>query len=284
MTADNPAAFKPNNPWPLIGWWAAASLLVVAFVLGFVVLGREQQNGAPLGMWTAICRAIGIGGDTRAASEAQPPLRVPSDLAWTPATLAQLSKANAEHGAFVALNCASCHGEQGAGRSDLFPTLAGMDAASIYKQLDDFRRGKRPSGVMHGIAQALTPEDTADVAAYFASRSNGLKPIADGGFRSGRTLRQADPAVRLAFAGDPARGIPPCAACHGPEAGRLGAPSLAGQEPAYIVRELAAFAQGMRANDINEQMRTIATQLSPSEMHAVAAFYGRGATMQAASR
>jgi hypothetical protein len=30
----------------------------------------------------------------------------------------------------------------------------------------------------------------------------------------------------------------------------------------------------MRQNDINEQMRTIAVQLTPGEMHAVAAYYG----------
>jgi cytochrome c553 len=49
---------------------------------------------------------------------------------------------------------------------------------------------------------------------------------------------------------------------------------LKGQQPAYIERELAAFAQGMRQNDINEPMRTIAGQLTPDEMHAVAVYYG----------
>ena len=36
--------------------------------------------------------------------------------------------------------------------SNLIPTLAGMDAAVIYKQLDDYRSGKRLWGVMgaHG--------------------------------------------------------------------------------------------------------------------------------------
>ena len=37
-----------------------------------------------------------------------------------------------------------------------------------------------------------------------------------------------------------------------------------------------AFAQGMRPNDISEQMRSIARQLTPQEMHAVAAYYGGG--------
>jgi cytochrome c553 len=282
MMAHDEFSFTPNNPWPRIGWSATAILLVVAFFLGFLVLGREQLNGPPLGMWTAICRAIGIGGDSSAASEPQPPLLTPSRLAWVPATLAQISKGNAAHGAFIALNCTACHGEQGVSQSDMFPTLAGMDSAAIYKQLDDFRWGKRQSGVMNGIAQSLTPEASADVAAYFASLTTGLKPIAGLGYQAGRTLREADPAVRLTFAGDPGRGIGPCAACHGPAAGKLGAPSLAGQRSAYIELQLAAFAQGIRKNDINEQMRTIATQLSPAEMHAIATFYGSGATMLAA--
>ena len=91
---------------------------------------------------------------------------------------------------------------------------------------------------------------------------------------SGRSLRQRDPTIRLVFVGDPERGIPPCAACHGPGAQKLGAPALRGQHVAYIERQLAAFAQGMRMNDINEQMRVIARGLKPDEMHAVAAYYG----------
>ena len=42
----------------------------------------------------------------------------------------------------------------------------------------------------------------------------------------------------------------------------------------YIESQLLAFAQGMRQNDISEQMRTITRQLTPEEMHAVAVFYG----------
>jgi cytochrome c553 len=98
--------------------------------------------------------------------------------------------------------------------------------------------------------------------------------------QSGRSLRQGDPATRLILAGDPSRGVPPCAACHGPGAQKLGAPVLQGQHAAYIERQLAAFAQGMRQNDINEQMRAIAAQLTPDEMHAVAAYYGAEATYE----
>jgi cytochrome c553 len=87
---------------------------------------------------------------------------------------------------------------------------------------------------------------------------------------------QDTPAVRLIFDGDPSRGIPPCAACHGPNEIKLGAPALKGQQPAYIERQLAEFAQGVRQNDIDERMRTIASQLTPREMHSLAEFYAAG--------
>jgi mono/diheme cytochrome c family protein len=66
-------------------------------------------------------------------------LQAPTRIAWTVTTLAQIAGGQPDHGAFVALNYAACHGDQGVSQSSLFPTLAGMDAAVIYKQLDDFR-------------------------------------------------------------------------------------------------------------------------------------------------
>jgi len=269
--------FKLDVPWPRIAWWSTAGLLAISVILGFIVLGREQQNGPTLGPFKAICRALGLTADIRPAGEPQPLLRTPSRIAWTSTTLSQIAGGNVEHGAFVALNCTACHGEQGVSQNGLYPTLAGMDAAVIYKQLDDFRAGKRSWGAMNAIAQALSVQDATDAGAYFASRSNGLPPFVGERFQAGHTLREDKPAIRLVFAGDPARGIPPCAVCHGPGDHKIGAPQLKAQQPAYIERQLAAFAQGFRQNDINEQMRTIAAQLTPDEMHVVAEFYGAGA-------
>ena len=105
--------FKLGNPWAVIAWSSTAGLLVIGVILGFIVLGREQQNGPALGTWTAICRALGITADVGPASAPQPPLRTPSRVAWTGTTLAKIAGGNAEHGAFVALNCTAYHGEQG---------------------------------------------------------------------------------------------------------------------------------------------------------------------------
>ena len=267
--------FKLGNPWPRIAWGSVAAVFIASFLIGFLVLGRFQQNGPTLGTWTAFCRAIGLSAASGSAGEPQPPRRTPTRIAWTNNTLAQIASGNEQHGAFVALSCTACHGEGGVSASTLFPTLAGMNSAAIYKQLDDFRSGKRLWGAMGAIAASLSDQQSADVAAYFAHRPGGLAPAAGEGIpEGGRSLRQRDPAIRLVFAGDPQRGIPPCAACHGPDAQKLGAPALRGQHIEYIERQLAAFAQGMRQNDINEQMRVIARELKPSEMHAVAGYYG----------
>jgi cytochrome c553 len=272
-------AFKLDNPWPPIGWGTLAGAVVISVALGFVVLSRYQLNDPTLDLWSAICRGLGITADNGPAAEPKPPLRTPTLIAWTRGTLDQIAAGNAQHGAFIAMNCAACHGEAGVSHSSLIPTLAGMDAAAIFKQLDDYRSGKRLWGVMGAMAKALSTQDSADVAAYFAGQVGGLPALSgDRVPESGRSLRASDPAKRLVFAGDPQRGIPPCSACHGPGGFKIGAPALQGQHAAYIERQLAAFAQGIRQNDIYQQMRAVAKQLTPDEMQALAAFYGTGAS------
>jgi cytochrome c553 len=274
MMASDLSPVRHDYPWSRIGWMSFAVIVLSSAFIGFVFLSRYQANSETLGVWAAICRGLGISADTAAAVSLQPPVRTPTDLAWTPATLEQISAGNTQRGAFVALNCAVCHEGTAANPAHLIPTLDGLDAAVTFKQLADYRSGKRTWGVMNGIGKALAVQDTADVAAYFASRA-GLQP--DSGVRvpqGGRGFRQSDPGERLVFAGDPQRGMAPCAACHGPGGYKTGAPALAGQYTAYIERQLAAFAQGIRHNDIYEQMRAIARQLTPEEMHAVAVFYG----------
>ena len=264
-----------ENPWPLIGWASFAAIVISSFLIGFVFLSRFQENTDPLTFWGAICRGLGITADTAAASSPQAPLRTPTEIAWTQTTLEQIRNGDAQHGSFIAMNCVACHEESTANPSHLVPILDGLDAAVIFKQLSDYRSGKRSWGVMNGIGKALDAQASADVAAYFATRTGRLQT--DSGMRfpeGGRGFRQSNIGERLIFAGDPQRGIAPCASCHGPGGYKLGAPPLKGQYSAYIERQLAAFAQGIRQNDIYEQMRAIARRLTADEMKAVAEYFG----------
>jgi len=275
MMVRDQGALRLDNRWPLIGWASFVAIVVTASLLGFAFLSRYQQNTDPLTLWGAICRGLGISADTAAASSPQPPLQTPTELAWTQATLDQIRNGNPQRGSFVAMNCAVCHEQSAANPSHLIPVLDGLDAAVIFKQLSDYRSGKRSWGVMNGIGKALDAQASADVAAYFATRTGRLQ--ADSGMRfpeSGRGFRQSNVGERLIFAGDPQRGIAPCASCHGPGGYKLGAPPLKGQYSAYIERQLAAFAQGIRQNDIYEQMRAIARHLTADEMKAVAEYFG----------
>ena len=265
----------PGSRWPLVTWMVTGILVIISAILGFVVLASAQEDAVAPGLWSAICRAIGIPASRAPAALVTAPLRTPTNIAWTGETLGKIAAGDPVRGAFVAKNCMACHGQSGTNTALVIPLLDGMEAAVIYKQLDDYRSGKRAWGVMGAIARALSPEDAANVAAYFASRPGPLR--ADTGIRvpvGGRSLAQADPAIRLVYAGDPQRSIAPCSACHGPGGYKTGAPALGGQHPAYIERQLAAFAQGTRRNDIFEQMRVIAKHLTPDERRALAAFYG----------
>jgi cytochrome c553 len=281
--ARDQGAFKLDSPWPKIAWGILACGIVVSAALGFGVLSRYQQNDPTLDLWSAICRGLGLTADVGPAKEPAPTLRTPTLIAWTSSTLDQIAAGDAKRGEFIAMNCIACHGPAGVSTSTLIPTLAGMDAAAIYKQLDDYRSGKRPWGVMGAIAKVISAQDSADVAAYFAAQTDGLPPLTGSRtIASGRSLRESDPAKRLVFAGDPQRGIAPCSACHGPGGYKLGAPALHRQRAAYIERQLAAFAQDLRQNDIFAQMRMIAQQLTADEMQALAAFYGTAAGTQPA--
>ena len=108
----------------------------------------------------------------------------------------------------------------------------------------------------------------ADVAAYYANcpRNNP---------RGSETTTVTNSDVsRLIMDGDPMRNVVSCAACHGPEGVKIGAPPLAGQPAQYLSNQLVAFSQGTRSNDINRQMILIATRLTPAEMKRLAEFLG----------
>ena len=76
----------------------------------------------------------------------------------------------------VATVCAACHGANGLSVSDVIPNLAAQRAGYIENQLKAFKEGSRragnptsPAATMAAIATQLSPDDIANVAAYFAS-------------------------------------------------------------------------------------------------------------------
>jgi cytochrome c553 len=64
--------------------------------------------------------------------------------------------------------CAMCHGPDGQG-TQVAPKLAGANPAHIVQALQDYKSGKKDNAMMKGQAASLSPDDMANLAAYYAS-------------------------------------------------------------------------------------------------------------------
>lgn len=73
------------------------------------------------------------------------------------------------YGRHLAAECTSCHRVDTA--SGVIPTLAGRPQEEIVGLLYDFREGRKTNAVMVSVAKSLDEDETAAVAAYFASLS-----------------------------------------------------------------------------------------------------------------
>ena len=64
--------------------------------------------------------------------------------------------------------CVGCHGANGEGVRPN-PPLAGMNEEQLVQAMKDYKSGKRNNPVMKGMMGALSEQDIANVAAYYAS-------------------------------------------------------------------------------------------------------------------
>ena len=165
--------------------------------------------------------------------------------------------------------CAACHADDGNSTISANPKLAGQHADYLFKQMKDFKgtEGKQPertNAVMNGMIAAFDENQMRDLAAYFASKK-----------QTGEKAQNRDTIAlgqKLYRAGDASKGLPACAACHGPAGAGIPAqyPRIAGQFTDYTEAQIKAFRNGERANDPNKMMRTIALKMTDAEVKAVA--------------
>ncbi len=162
--------------------------------------------------------------------------------------------------------CAACHGVDGNSVNPEWPNIAGQHAEYIKHSIESYQAGTRENALMSAQAMILSPEDTADLAAYFSSQTP----------RGG----EADPDLvlrgeRLYRGGDPERGIAACMACHGPNGrGNPAAlyPMIAGQHAVYSAAQLRLYASGERRSDNNQMMRSIARRMTEEDILAVSSY------------
>lgn len=168
--------------------------------------------------------------------------------------------------------CAACHGADGTSPTPANPSLAGLPADYITRQLAHFKSGVRANAIMQGMSATLTDADMAALGAFYAQQ----KPKAN----EAKDADLARAGQRLWRAGDAATGVPACSACHGPTGAGIprSYPRLGGQWADYSYAQLKAFKAGERGadpggKDVNGRiMGTIARAMTDAQMKATAEF------------
>ena len=167
--------------------------------------------------------------------------------------------------------CTGCHGEQGrAGQDGYYPRLAGKPQEYLYHQLLNFRDGRRRYSPMNRLLRGLPDAYLHEIAGYFAGRQVPYPPPAAPGAPAA-TLEQGR---ALALLGDPARGLPACAACHGDSLSGLAPaiPGLLGLPRDYIGAQIGGWKNGLRQAAAPDCMAQIADKLTPEDIGALSAW------------
>ena len=180
------------------------------------------------------------------------------------------AEGDAKAGGALTTGCTACHGQTGNSLAGAFPNIAGQNEKYLLKQLQDIKSGDRDVPTMAGQLDAMSDQDLADIAAYYASQERAYGTAKEELVELGETIYRA---------GIPRKDVAACTACHSPTGngnGPAGFPALAGQWPEYTVAQLKAFQTGDRHNDGDSQMmRSTSMDLNDKEMQAVASYlYG----------
>jgi cytochrome c553 len=162
--------------------------------------------------------------------------------------------------------CAACHGAKGQSISPTFPNLAAQLAPYIETQLKAFKDQSRADpdaqAFMWGMASQLSDDKISALAAYFAAQ-----PATPGHAGNAKLIAQGK---TLFDEGVPARGIPPCASCHGAHAeGQAVFPRLAGQHAPYLLKQLLVIQSVLRTAPV---MHGVIKDLTKDQMQAVVAY------------
>ncbi len=220
-----------------------------------------KTSSRPRRIAVTVALLAGLGWNPGPASAASPEIASASI-----AGAAQIARGHA----LAERSCAACHGVDGNAVGPQFPKLAGQGASYLERELEHFRAahdGAQPlrhSPIMNPIAQSLSAQDRADLAAYYASQP--LHPALAG------NAAELPLGASIWRGGIRNREVPACAACHGADGHGIPPlyPSLAGQWQGYLVSQLRAFRDGTR--DDHGPMREIASRMTATQIQDVADF------------
>lgn len=179
---------------------------------------------------------------------------------------AQQIQGSAKAGEGKIAMCIGCHGIQGyqASFPEVYkvPMISGQSAPYISAALQAYKKGERRHPTMRGIADSLSEQDMADVAAYYAEHGQA---------RAAAAAREPSAQVAALLQ----KGA--CVSCHGEGFAKPIDPSypkVAGQYADYVYAALKSYKVENNAHvgRSNGVMAGIAKQFSNSELKALSRY------------
>lgn len=171
--------------------------------------------------------------------------------------------------AFAERDCKGCHGLDGRGAAPAIPNLAAQHERYLLAAMKAYREGKRLHAALRDIASHMTDADARNLSAYFAS----LPPIQASGAKQPAPLSPYEHGKSLAKA---------CAKCHGDDGNSTiaGTPSLAGQQPHYLVVAIQEYLNRERKA---APMHGLLPGLSKLDMESLALYFASQTPAQRAA-
>ena len=156
-------------------------------------------------------------------------------------------------------DCKACHGLDGKGIAPAIPNLAAQRERYLFNSLKEYKDGQRIHAALKNMTANMSEADLRNVAAYFAS----LPPIVN---TAATDVKHSSPyeTGKLAAAA--------CAGCHGADGNSTipGTPSLAGQQPHYLVAAIQEYHQGDR---LKSAMKSNLRESDKLELESMALYF-----------
>jgi cytochrome c553 len=139
-------------------------------------------------------------------------------------------------------NCSGCHAMNGQGKTAEIPNLAAQPAEYLVEAMQAYRTGQRHHAALQKLITGFSEADIHNIASYFAS----LPPI-ESGLASANSNAAYHQGAEIAVV---------CTVCHGERGFSTtpGVPSLAGQQPTYLIVSTQEYADGSRGHVEKEEM------------------------------
>ncbi len=192
----------------------------------------------------------------------------PATMPWTAKIMELINNGNAQKGAAIAKQhkCKKCHGKTGISDENDTPNIAGLTRAYAFKQMFDYKYGRRRDKDMRKRCGKISDQNIADIAAFYADQKS--EPMM--GIKASKTVPV------LAVTGDKSRQLLACDICHNKNGTGRGllVPLIAGQKREHFIDTMTAYKESDRSNDDFGVMRFIAEKLSDKEIEQLALYYG----------